>query len=38
MGEGKPVVFVITPFNEDFLSLFEEFERQFGAQFEFTCC
>lgn len=36
MGEGKPVVFVITPFNEDFLSLFEEFKRQFGAQFEFT--
>ena len=36
MGEGKPVVFVITPFNEDFLALFEEFKRQFGAQFEFT--
>lgn len=36
MEQAKPTVFVITPFGEDFLDLFEEFERQFGESFDFT--
>ena len=36
MEHFKPVVFVVTPFTEDFLALFEEFKRQFGESFEFT--
>lgn len=32
----KPKVFVITPFNEDFLALYEELKRVFGEKYEFT--
>ena len=32
----KPIVFVITPFNEDFLALYDELSRQFENDFEFT--
>ena len=34
--DNKPRVFVITPFGEDFLALFEEFRHSFGDQFEFS--
>ena len=33
---NKPNVFVITPFNEDFLALYEELKRVFGEDFNFT--
>ena len=33
---SKPIVFVITPFNDDFTALFAEFEREFGADYKFT--
>ena len=36
MNSKKPMVFVITPFNEDFLALFEEFKKDFGETFDFT--
>ncbi|MCD7763708.1 MAG: nucleoside 2-deoxyribosyltransferase [Lachnospiraceae bacterium] len=36
METSKPIVFVITPFNEDFLALFEEFKQKFGTLYEFT--
>lgn len=36
MEQIKPVVFVITPFNEDFLALFDEFKKQFEESFDFT--
>lgn len=36
MEQIKPIVFVVTPFTEDFLALFEEFKRQFGESFDFT--
>ena len=32
----KSMVFVITPFNEDFLALYEELKRVFEENFEFT--
>ncbi len=32
----KPNIFVITPFNEDFLALFEEYKKQFSDSYEFT--
>ncbi|MCH5180243.1 MAG: hypothetical protein J1F32_03395 [Erysipelotrichales bacterium] len=32
----KPIVFVITPFNEEFLALFDEFKNQFGDSYNFT--
>lgn len=32
----KPKVFVITPFNDDFLALYEELKRVFSEDFEFT--
>ena len=32
---NKPKVFVITPFNEDFLALYDELKRVFGAEYEF---
>lgn len=32
----KPIVFVITPFDEDFLALYEELKRIFGEKFEFS--
>ena len=32
----KPVVFVITPFDEDFLVLYEELKTRFSDAFEFT--
>lgn len=33
---GKPKVFVITPFNEDFLALYNELKRIFKEDFDFT--
>ncbi len=40
IGEGKvsnkPVVFVITPFSEDFLALYEELKSYFADEYEFT--
>ena len=33
---NKPKVFVITPFNDDFLALYEELKRVFGEEYEFT--
>lgn len=33
---NKPKVFVITPFGEEFLALFEEFKHSFGDQFDFS--
>ena len=32
---NKPKVFVITPFNNDFLALYEELKRVFGQDYEF---
>ena len=32
----KPRVFVITPFKDDFLSLYEELKRKFGDRYEFN--
>ena len=29
MGSPKPTVFVIMPFNDDFIALFEAFKKQF---------
>ena len=34
--ENKPKVFVITPFNEDFLALFNELKQTFKNDFDFT--
>jgi len=34
--ERKPKVFVVMPFTEDLLALYEEFKRVFGEQYEFT--
>lgn len=34
--ENNPKVFVITPFNEDFLALYDELKRIFGEDFDFT--
>lgn len=34
--EMKPRVFVITPFNEDFLALFNEMKNRFAEQYDFT--
>ena len=34
--ENKPKVFVITPFNEDFLALYDELKKIFGEDFDFT--
>ena len=36
MGSPKPTVFVIMPFNDDFIALFEAFKKQFDESFEFT--
>ena len=37
MEENRhPTVFVITPFGEDFLALFAEFQNRFGEKFIFT--
>lgn len=33
---SKSVVFVITPFGEDFLALYEELKKSFSDEFEFT--
>ena len=33
---SKPKVFVITPFNEDFLALYDELKRIFKEDFDFT--
>ena len=33
---SKPKVFVITPFNEDFLALYDELKRNFREDFDFT--
>lgn len=33
--DNKPNVFVITPFNDDFLALYEELKRVFGEDFNF---
>ena len=33
---NKPVVFVITPFSEDFLALYEELKSYFADEYEFT--
>lgn len=33
---SKPKVFVITPFNDDFLALYEELKRVFGENYEFN--
>ncbi len=34
--KNKPKVFVITPFSEDFLALYEELKRNFDDSFKFT--
>lgn len=34
--EEKPVVFVITPFGEDFLSLYDELSKRFESKYKFT--
>lgn len=36
MDNRKPNVFVITPFNEDFLALYDEIKETFNENFEFT--
>ena len=33
--ENKPMVFVIMPFNDDLLALYDELKRQFGEKFNF---
>lgn len=36
MSKEKPKVFVITPFNEDFLALYEELKKHFENDFDFN--
>ena len=33
--ENKPMVFVIMPFSEDYMALYEELKIQFGDEFDF---